>query len=144
MTQGQGSADMRVLLVGEDGALLEGLSQSLAAVGYVPQVAATLHEAREAAALNAPLLGVVQRELADEASSEALGITLAPGGALVLFHGSAGPVLPVAPTLQRSVLAVLTLPLERNRLVALAQHVHERVLATGRAGRRTPPEQRAL
>lgn len=135
---------MRVLLVGEDSALLEGLSQSLAAVGYVPQAATTLHDARESAAASAPLLVVVQRELAAEASAEALGIPLAPGGAFVLFHGTATTFIAISPTLQRSVLAELTLPLERNRLVALAQHVHERVLATGRAGRRTPPEQRAL
>ena len=38
----------------------------------------------------------------------------------------------------------LTLPLERNRLMALAQHVQDRVRATGRASRRTPPEQRLI
>jgi DNA-binding NtrC family response regulator len=144
MTKVEGSDEMRVLLVGQDGALLEGLSQSLAAVGYVPLAIATLHEAREAAALSAPLLVVVQRELAAEASAEALGIALAPGGALVLFQATMTNATPISPTLQRSVLADLTLPLERNRLLALAQHVHERVMATGRAGRRTPPEQRAL
>jgi hypothetical protein len=144
--KGEGSADMRVLLVGEDGALLEGLSQSLAAVGYVPIATSTLHEARDAAAAGAspPLLVVVQRELAAEASAEALGIVLAPGGALVLFQSTSTIAAPISPTLQRSVLAELTLPLERNRLIALAQHVHERVVATGRSGRRTPPEQRAL
>jgi DNA-binding NtrC family response regulator len=136
---------MRVLLVGKDSALLEGLSQSLAAVGYVPVATSTLHEARDAAAnAPAPLLVVVQRELAAEASAEALGIVMAPGGALVLFQSTTTVPTPISPTLQRSVLAELTLPLERNRLIALAQHVHERVLATGRAGRRTPPEQRAL
>jgi DNA-binding NtrC family response regulator len=144
MTQGEGLTEMKVLLVGEDGALLEGLSQSLAAVGYVPVAVATLHEAREAAAASAPLLVVVERELAAQASADALGIVLAPGGALVLFQASSSRVAPISPTLQRSVLADLTLPLERNRLVALAQHVHERVLATGRGGRRTPPEQRAI
>jgi DNA-binding NtrC family response regulator len=133
---------MRVLLVGEDGALLEGLSQSLAAVGYVPHTASTLHEAREAAAVSAPLLAVVECELAKESSADALAITLAPGGALVLYHGTVDARATISPTLQRSVLAELTLPLERNRLIALAQHVHERVLATGRTGRRTPPEQR--
>jgi DNA-binding NtrC family response regulator len=144
MTKGEGSIEMRVLLVGEDGALLEGLSQSLAAVGYVPSAMTTLHDAREAAAVNAPLLAVVQRELATQSDAEALGITLAPGGAMVLFHGSSARSASISPTLQRTVLADLTLPLERNRLIAIAQHVHERVLATGRAGRRTPPEQRAL
>ena len=140
----EGSTQMKVLLVGEDGALLEGLSQSLAAMGYFPHASATLHEAREAAAAAAPLLVVVQRELAEIASADALGIALAPGGALVLFRSGARTTASITPTLQRSVLAELTLPLERNRLLALAQHVHERVLATGRAGRRTPPEQRAL
>lgn len=135
---------MRVLLVGEDGALLEGLSQSLAALGYVPQVRATLHEAREAASVAAPLLAVVERSLAAEANADALAILLAPGGALVLFHGTVDALPPISPTLQRSVLADLTLPLERNRLMALAQHVHERVLATGRAKRTTPPEQQAF
>jgi hypothetical protein len=140
----EGSVEMRVLLVGGDDALLEGLSQSLVAVGYVPQVRATLHEAREAAAIVAPLLAVVERGLAAEANADALAITLAPGGALVLYHGTVDALPAISPTLQRSVLADLTLPLERNRLIALAQHVHERVLATGRSGRRTPPEQRAL
>jgi DNA-binding NtrC family response regulator len=144
MTHPEGMAEMRVLLVGEDGALLEGLSQSLAALGYVPHVTTSLHEAREAAASKAPLLAVVDRNLASEASADALAITLAPGGAMVLYHGTPDARSAIVPTLQRSVLAELTLPLERNRLMALAQHVHERVLATGRGGRRTPPEQRAI
>ena len=49
-------------------------------------------------------------------------------------------VLP--PTLQRAVLANITLPLERQRLVALVQHVAERVRTTGRR-RDTPPERHA-
>lgn len=135
---------MKVLLVGADSALLEGLSQSFAALGYVPQVVATLHEAREAALNGAPLLAVVQRELADEASSDALAIPLAPGGALVLYHGTVDQRPTISPTLQRTVLADLTLPLERNRLIALAQHVQDRVRATGRGKRSTPPEQQAF
>jgi hypothetical protein len=135
---------MRVLLVGEDSALLEGLAQSFAALGYSPKVVETLHDARDAGAANPPLLAVVERALANEASAEALAIPLAPGGALVLFRGSSEESSPIAPTLQRTVLADLTLPLERNRLMALAQHVGERVRATGRAHRRTPPEQGAF
>jgi hypothetical protein len=38
----------------------------------------------------------------------------------------------LSPTVQRAVLADLTLPLERNRLVALVQHVGQRAQATGR------------
>lgn len=144
MTHVEGSTEMKVLLVGGDDALLEGLSQSFAALGYVPQVVGTLHEAREAAALGAPLLAVVDVELAGEASGDALAIPLAPGGALVLYHGAVELRPTISPTLQRSVLADLTLPLERNRLIALAQHVHERVRATGRGKRTTPPEQQAF
>jgi DNA-binding NtrC family response regulator len=131
---------MRVLLVGEDAALLEGLSQSFAALGYSPVVAGSLHDAREAALNGGALLAVVDRNLAGESSSE----TLAPGGALVLYHGSADVRGSLSMTLQRVVMAELTLPLERNRLVALAQHVQERAKATGRTARRTPPEQRPI
>lgn len=144
MTDVEDSVEMRVLLVGGDGALLEGLAQSFAALGYAPQAAATLHEAREAGAAEPPLLAVVERALAAEASADALAIPLAPGGALVLFHGTVDERPSISPTLQRSVMADLTLPLERNRLMALAQHVSERVRATGRSSRRTPPEQEAF
>ena len=140
----EGSAAMRVLLVGEDGALLEGLAQSFAALGYSPQTAETLHEAREAATAEPPLLAVVDRTLAAEANAGALAIPLSPGGALVLYHSSVDNWPAISPTLQRSVLAELALPLERNRLMALAQHVGERVRMTGRSSRRTPPEQQAF
>ena len=135
---------MNVLLVGEDAALLEGLAQSFAALGYTPRVALSLHDAREGAVIDPPLLAVIDSALAAEASSDALAIQLSPGGALVLYHGSSGdrPVIP--PTLQRAVMADLALPLERNRLIALAQRVSERVRATGRSRRETPPEQQAF
>lgn len=135
---------MRVQLVGVDVALLEGLAQSFAALGYAPQVFETLHEARETGSEDPPLLAVVDRALASESSAEVLGIPLAPGGALVLYHVTVDSTAPIAPALQRSVMADLTLPLERNRLMALAQHVSERVRATGRTNRRTPPEQEAF
>lgn len=144
MTQFDEWSDMRVLLVGHDAALLEGLAQSFAAQGYAPRVVATLHEARDAAASRAPLLAVVERDLAAAASADALAIPLAPGGALMIFQGSGGSDAPLPPAVQRLVMAELTLPLERNRLLALAQHVHDRVIAAGRAQRRTPPEQRAI
>ena len=37
-------------------------------------------------------------------------------------------------------MADLALPLERNRLMALAQRVQDRALTTGRTRRPTPPE----
>jgi len=135
---------MNVLLVGADAALLEGLAQSFAAGGYSPQVTSTLHEAREAAITKTPLLAIVDSDLAAESSADALAIPLSPGGALVLFHGTVDTRPPISPTLQRSVMADLTLPLERNRLMALAQHVLDRVRATGRDRRPTPPEQQAF
>jgi DNA-binding NtrC family response regulator len=144
MTHVESSSEMKVLLVGEDAALLEGLSQSFAALGYTPAVTMSLHDARESALATPPLLAVVDGVLASEASADALAIALAPGGALVLYHGTVDSRPAVPPTLQRSVMADLTLPLERNRLIALAHHVQERVRATGRGKRSTPPEQQAF
>jgi len=133
-----------VLLVGADAALLEGLSQSFAALGYTTRVATTLHDAREAAAGSAPVLAVVERTLAGESSAETLAIKLLPGGAMVLYHGPNDSLPALPATLQRTVMADLTLPLERKRLLALAQHVQERIRTTGRANRTTPPEQQAF
>lgn len=135
---------MNVLLVGEDAALLEGLAQSFAALGYTPRVALSLHDAREGAVADPPLLAIMDAQLAAESSADALAVQLSPGGALVLYHSGADnrPLIP--PTLQRAVMADLALPLERNRLMALAQHVSERVRATGRSRRQTPPEQQAF
>lgn len=135
---------MNVLLVGEDAALLEGLAQSFAALGYIPRVALSLHEARESAVADPPLLAVVDGQLAADSSADALAVQLSPGGALVLFHSGADERPLIPPTLQRAVLADLTLPLERNRLIALAQRVSERLRATGRSRRQTPPEQQAF
>jgi DNA-binding NtrC family response regulator len=134
------STKARVLLVGSDAALLEGLAQSFAALGYATRVAATLHDARETAVESAPLLAVVERRLAAESSSEALGIQVVRGGAMVLYHSSTETRAAIPPVLQRGVMAELALPLERNRLIALAQHVQERVRTTGRGFRTTPPE----
>jgi ActR/RegA family two-component response regulator len=134
------STKMHVLLVGADAALLEGLSQSFAALGYAPRVAITLHDARESAALTPPVLAVVDRRLAGDASADTLAIKLRPGGAMVMYHGpnDSRPAMPAA--LLRAVMADLTLPLERNRLMALAQHVQGRIRTTGRGSRTTPPE----
>lgn len=144
MTQVDEWSEMRVLLVGSDSALLEGLAQSFAAQGYAPSVVATIHDARDASTLKPPLLAVVERGLAAAAAADALAISLAPGGALMIYQSSGENRAVIPPPLQRLVMAELMLPLERNRLLALAQHVHDRVIAAGRTQRRTPPEQRAL
>ena len=135
---------MNVLLVGEDAALLEGLAQSFAALGYAPRVVLSLHEAREGAVADPPLLAVIDGHLAAESGADALAVQLSPGGALVLYHSSADERPLIPPTLQRAVMADLALPLERNRLIALAQRVSDRVRATGRSRRQTPPEQEAF
>jgi DNA-binding NtrC family response regulator len=133
-----------ILLAGEDPALLEGLVQSLVALGHSPSVALSLAEARETAARgNAPLMLVVDRGFVDGTGTDVLTVPLAPGGTVVLYRtpGSdrAGAL---TPPLQRAVLADLTLPLERHRLVALVQHVEERARATGRTPRHAPREAR--
>src|SRR3712207_1053969 len=131
-----------ILLAGEDPALLEGLVQSLVALGHNPSVALSLAEARDTAVRGgAPLVLVVDRGFVDGTGTEVLGVPLAPGGTLVLFRtpGSSHSGA-LSPPLQRAVLADLTLPLERNRLVALVQHVEERARATGRTPRHTPRE----
>ena len=132
-----------VLLVGEDVALLEGIAQSLAAQGHAPAVAASLAEAREVAMHRAPLALVVNRELASSAGAELLAIPLAAGGARMLYRAATVPLAPLLPSLQRSVLADLTLPLERHRLSALVQSLGERARATGRDQQSTPRETRA-
>jgi hypothetical protein len=128
-----------ILLVGTDVPLLEGLAQTLAAVGHSTHLAATLSEAMEVAATEMPLVAVVERSLI-QPMGDPLRLPLSRGGALVVYRpdsASAGP-LPVA--LQRAALADLKLPLERQRLVALLQHVESRARTTGRDRVSTPPE----
>ena len=132
-----------VLLVGGDVALLEGLAQSLAAQGHAPAVALSLAEAREVAMTQPPLVLVVSRALASSAGADLLAVPLAAGGARLLYRASAAPLAPLLPSLQRSVLADLTLPLERHRLAALVHSIGERARATGRDVRPMVRESRA-
>ncbi len=132
-----------ILLVGSDLPLLEGLSQSLASAGFAPAVAQTLGDARDLANQHPPLIAVISRELAAGSSAETLSIPLAPGGAILLFRGVGSLLVTLSPTVQRSVLADLTLPLERNRLMALVQHVGDRARVTGRGRTSGPSEELA-
>ena len=109
-----------ILLVGGDAALLEGVVQTLAARGYATIVATSLQDAVECCAGNLPLVAVIDRDLAADAPGLALGIPLVRGGALVVFHQTVEHPPVLAPALQRALLADLALPLERNRLLALA------------------------
>lgn len=133
-----------VMLVGTDVALLEGLAQALAALGHTPRVARTLAEGRELSVAQAPLVLVVDHALASVAGAELLATPLASGGVRLLYHAGASALAPLLPSLQRAVLAELTLPLERHRLVALVQSVGERARLSGRTPRHTPPESRTL
>lgn len=138
-------APTRVLLVGTDDPLLEGLAQAFAAHGFAPQVVGSLLDAAESAAESAALLVVIDHALAAESFGDTMAITLAPGGSLVLYSGTeARTATPAA--LQRCVLAELMLPLERARLMALARTVADRAAAAGRPARRkeTPPEASAI
>lgn len=123
---------MQILLVGTELPLLEGLAQSFASLGFKPVVAQSLAEAREVATLHPPLVAVVSRTLAGASSADTLSIPLAPGGALVLYRSIGSQLVTFSASVQRAVLADLALPLERNRLVALVQHIDQRARAAGR------------
>ena len=116
----------KILLVGQDEALLEGLVQSLAAAAHATHVALSLADAREIAGREQPLVNVVDRRFAAASGAEVLSVPTAPGGALVLFRPTGSLALALPPMLQRAVLADLNLPLERNRLLALVQSVEGR------------------
>ena len=121
-----------ILLIGTDLSLLEGLAQSLSAQGHGTRVASSFGEARELATSHRPLIAVIERGMATDAAGEVLGLSLAAGGALVLYRLGARETSAMPHVLQRHVLADLTLPLERNRLAALVQHVADRAAAAGR------------
>lgn len=133
-----------VMLVGTDVALLEGLAQSLAALGHGSRVAQSLAEAFALSSVHAPLILVVDRALASSGGTELLSSPLAAGGARLLYRTDATPLGPLPPALQRAVLAELSLPLERHRLVALIESVGERARLSGRSLRHTPPESRTV
>jgi DNA-binding NtrC family response regulator len=123
----------QILLVGSDGPLLEGLAQSLAAMGHTPRVTTSIAEAQETASHAPPLVLLASRLLLAEGGAGALlGVRLAPGGAVLLYHEVGGAYLTLPPAVQRSVLADLSLPLERNRFLTLVQHVEDRAQAAGR------------
>ena len=130
-----------ILLIGDELPLLEGLAQSFATLGFKPIVAQSIAEGRDIAAQGPPLVAVISRGLAATSSAETLSIPLAPGGALLLYRAIGSPLATFSASVQRAVLADLALPLERNRLLALVQHVDQRARATGRSSRDDSSEQ---
>src|SRR5215216_2795350 len=129
-----------ILLLGHDAALLEGLAQTMATAGHRSVLATSLSEARSALNGELALVAVIERALA--ASGDIRGVPLLPGGAIVLYRTTQDSAAPLAPALQRAALADLSLPLERQRLVALVQSVESRARTTGRGKRTTPPGER--
>ena len=122
----------KVILVGSDAALLEGLAQTLLGFGHDVSFATTIAEVAGTYGMDPPAIGVVSAEALFNAG---LGSTLplASGGALIVY-GTSHTDRPVLPTrLQRSTLAYLVLPLERHRLIALVQSFDTRSRATGRS-----------
>lgn len=124
----------KVILVGADVALLEGLAQTLLGFGHEVLFAGSVADASAGLNGDLPALAVVSSEaLQDVAQGATLPLT--PGGALIVYCKSHDerPFLP--PHLQRSTLAHLVLPLERQRLLALVQSFDARSRTTGRANR---------
>jgi hypothetical protein len=122
----------KVVLVGADVALLEGLAQTLLGFGHEVSFATTVGEVAGTHGMDPPAIGVVSAEALLNAG---LGATLplAAGGALIVY-GTSHADRPVLPTrLQRATLAYLVLPLERHRLIALVQSFETRSRVTGRS-----------
>lgn len=135
-----------LILIGTDDALLEGLAQLLAGAGHKVHVVHTLDEAEEIEQGALPLLVVVDRQSVVADAGERLArLALAPGGAFVLYRTSSDHSAHTALShgLARLTLADLALPLERQRLAALAQYVKTRARESGRLRFDTPPERRA-
>lgn len=135
-----------LLLIGTDEALLEGLTQLLAGGGHRVAIARSIGEAEEMARQAAPLLVVVDRgSVTPDGGERVSQIPIAPGGAYVLYRTTSdeGASLVLAHMIARQTLADLTLPLERQRLLALAQYVTARARESGRVRFDTPPERRA-
>jgi len=127
-----------ILLTGNSEALTEGLAQSLTALGHRATVTSDVAEAIDLASTQPPLLVIVAQS-ALRADARALRIPVQPGGAILLYRGATDAPTSFAGS-YRSVLAELVLPLERNRLFALVQHVEDRARVTGRETRPLPPD----
>ncbi|HEU4748791.1 MAG TPA: hypothetical protein VFS56_09850 [Gemmatimonadaceae bacterium] len=131
----------KVILVGSDVALLEGLAQTLLGFGHDVSFAATIGEVAGTHASDPPAIGVVSAEALFRAGPGST-LPLASGGALIVY-GTSDSDRPVLPTkLQRATLAYLVLPLERHRLIALVQSFDSRSRTTGRSLPETRDEER--
>jgi hypothetical protein len=122
----------KVILVGADTALLEGLAQTLLGLEHDVLFATTVEEAAVIANDGMRALTVVSTAALEDAGVGAT-LPLSLGSALIVY-GASHDERPFLPTrLQRATLAHLVLPLERHRLVALIQSFENRSRTTGRS-----------
>ena len=119
----------KVILVGADVALLEGLAQTLLGFGHDVSFAATVEDAASALSGDLPVIAVVSCE-ALESVEQGATLPLTPGGALIVYGKSHDEMPFLPPRLQRTTLAHLVLPLERHRLLALVQSFDSRSRTT--------------
>lgn len=131
-----------ILLAGGNTALLEGLAQTLANTGHRVVVAHSLDEASELQARHPPILTVAERGLVSDTDPGRafLRTTMAGGGTMITYREAGDTSRALPAPLARHVLADLVLPLERNRLVALAEHLALRAKAVGRSADVTLPD----
>jgi hypothetical protein len=129
----------KVILVGADVALLEGLAQTLLGFGHEVLFAGSIDDVATGINGDLPALAVVSAESLEEVARSAT-LPLTAGGALIVYCKSHDERPFLSPHLQRATLAQLVLPLERKRLVALVQSFEARSRTTGRSVREEPGE----
>ena len=129
----------KVILVGTDIALLEGLSQTLIGCGHDVTFAATLSEVAAMMDGDDAAIVVVSSEAIEDAG-HATSLPLTANSAIIVYGKSHGEHLFLPPKLQRATLAHLVLPLERQRLLALVQSFDSRSRTTGRSQRQETGE----
>ena len=133
----------KVILVGADIALLEGLAQTLLGCGHEVTFAATVNEAAGIMTGEEAAIVAVSTDALEDAGSGAT-LPLTANSALIVYGRSHGEHVFLPPKLQRATLAHLVLPLERQRLLALVQSFDSRSRTTGRSQRVEAGEDRLL
>jgi len=129
----------KVILIGADIALLEGLAQTLVGCGHEVTFAATMSEAAAIMAGDDAAIVVASTDAVEDAGPGAT-LPLTANSALIVYGKSHGEHLFLPPKLQRATLAHLVLPLERQRLLALVQSFDTRSRTTGRSRREETKE----
>jgi DNA-binding NtrC family response regulator len=120
-----------ILIVGPDPALLEGVAQTLVGAGHQVSAAKDIPEALETLHGRHPLIALVHCEELS-ARAQMLHSVLGHGGALLGFHCDDDDRVTLPFAIKRTLLAVLRLPLERQRLLALIKYIENRAHAAGR------------